>query len=70
MSQLEEIILKKIGKERVLASDLYVRGYDNAELSQALLSLELDGKIELVDFETLVREDGGLVSVGVYRQKQ
>lgn len=71
MPELEEIILEKMKKgKEVPASDIYVEGFDNVEISQALLTLELDSRIELVRFSTLVREDGGLVSVGVYRRIQ
>lgn len=70
MSELEEKILEKIGSGEKSASSLHIRGYGDSEISQALLTLELTDKIELVRFETLVREDGGLVSIGRYRKKQ
>jgi hypothetical protein len=70
MIELEKKVLEKIGDKKRKASSIYIEGYDNAEIAQALLSLELDGKVELVDFETLVREDGGLISMGVYKKKE
>jgi len=30
--------------------------------------VELQGEIELTDFHTIVREDGRLISVGVYKR--
>ena len=70
MPKLKEILLEKIGDKEVPASSLHVGGYEDIEISQALLTLELSGEIELVGYETLVREDGGLVSIGKYRKKQ
>ncbi len=70
MTELEEVILAKIGHRKMKASSLTLEGYDRADIAQALLSLELAGKVELVEFETLVREDGGLISMGVYRKKR
>lgn len=69
MSDLKEIILSKIGNQEVPASDLYTAGYDDVEVYQALLTLELLDQIELVRFDTVVKEDGGLISIGVYKKK-
>lgn len=69
MNDLKEILLKKIGDQEVPASDLYIENYDDVEVYQALLTLELQDKIELVGFNTIVREDGGLISIGIYKKK-
>jgi hypothetical protein len=66
--KLMDVILEKIGNDEVAASDIYVEGYDDVEIYQALMILELSGEIELTDFHTIVREDGGLISVGIYKK--
>lgn len=66
--RLMETILKEIGNEEVPASDLYMKGYDDVEICQALMYLKLLGLIKLTGFHTIVREDGGLISVGVYKK--
>jgi hypothetical protein len=69
MADLEEILLEKIGDKEIPVSDIYVEGYDDVEIYQALLTLELFNKIEISKFNTIIREDGGLLSVGVYKKK-
>ena len=66
--KLMDAVLEKIGDDEVAASDIYVEGYDDVEIYQALMILELSGEIELTDFHTIVREDGGLISVGIYKR--
>jgi hypothetical protein len=66
--KLIETILKKIGTNEVPASDIYVKGYDDVEINQALMYLKLLGLIKLTGFHTIMREDGGLISVGVYKE--
>jgi hypothetical protein len=67
--KLIKTLLEKIGNDEVPASDLYVKGYDDVEIYQALMYLKLLNIIELTGFHTIVREDGGLISVGVYKKK-
>ena len=59
-------ILKEIGNKEIPASDLDVKGYDNIEIYQALMYLKLLGLVKRTGFHTIVREDGGLFSVGIY----
>ncbi len=66
--KLMDAIKERIGDGEVAASDIYVEGYDDVEIYQALMILELQGEIEQTDFHTIVREDGGLISVGVYKR--
>ena len=66
--RLMETILKEIGNKEVPASDIYINGYDDVEIYQALMYLKLLGLVKRTGFHTIVREDGGLFSVGIYKK--
>lgn len=67
--ELMKMVLEEIGNDEMPASDLYFNGYDDVEVYQALMYLKLLGILEMTGFHTIVREDGGLFSVGVYKRK-
>lgn len=70
MDELQKLILRKIDRESTIkAADLFIDGYDYSEVAQALLSLELDNKVECIGFGTAIRENHKPVLTYIYRRK-
>jgi hypothetical protein len=62
-------ILKEKGDEGTTVPELCVSDADEEEVEDAFFELELEEKVELLEFRNFVREDGGLFSIGVYKLK-
>ena len=68
MDSLEKEIMDVLGDKEVLVTGIHISGWDEIQIYQALVALELSGKIRVTGFETIVREDGGLISIGKYKK--
>lgn len=48
---------------------LYIDGYDQSEVEHAILSLECDGKVECIGFETMIGKHDESISIPIYKKR-